>query len=295
MKKTSILMAMFALIAAASAAKAEAPAVDFDGKFKTQSMHDIFAESHQLIPPGTMEQSPAPAKVAFNPLGSACSLVCVNQQLTADCRCEPYFPWSEDNIQIDWNSITQYIQSGNANYCVAVASGPWWTGCVVGGAPVQLQVANEIPGRSFRSMSAEQKKQLAMYYILQGDLKKAVLAHSAEYNFSTEITAFISAARTRILYDNKKVYIANGRAVLIIADEKLAVEAKGLLAAMPQYNDANNRNYGGIGIIIGCMYSGCWDDVGDAVSDVSEAITYHYYTHGPGAGQQQGSLADMPD
>ena len=47
MKKNSILIAAFAVIVAASAAKAQ---VDFDGKFGAQSMHSIFSAGHNIIP-----------------------------------------------------------------------------------------------------------------------------------------------------------------------------------------------------------------------------------------------------
>jgi hypothetical protein len=288
MKKTSILIAMFAVIAAASAAMAQAPAIDFDGKFKPQTMHDIFTNSHPLIPAPT----PVAAETKINPLGSACALVCVGQRLTDDCRCEDFHPWQgqntletwnwPDETPAGWNSIQQYLQNGDNNYCVPVAAGPWWMGCVVGAAPVKLTVAAEIPGRSFREMSAEQKQQLAMYYILQRDLKKAVIARSAEYNFTPEITAFVSNAKTKILYDNKKVYIANGRMLLVINDAKLIAAVKELYAAMPQYSNTNglNKNYGGIGIILGCAYNNeCWNDVGDAVSDLTEWYVIHVQDH----------------
>ncbi|HAT73369.1 MAG TPA: hypothetical protein DCS63_11200 [Elusimicrobia bacterium] len=273
MKKSNILIAAVAvMISAASSAKAVEPNMDFDGKFKPQTMHDIFTDSLQRTPIPT----PAPAEAKFNLYGSACAMMCIGQ-LTDDCRCEPFQPGPDD-----WNSIYQYIQSGNNNYCMPVASGPAWLGCVVDAAPVKLIVAAEIPGRSFREMSVEQKRQLAMYYILQGDLKKAVIARSAEYNFTPEITAFVSDVKTKILYDNKKVYIANGRMLLVINDAKLIVAVKALRAAIPQYSDTNglNKNYGGIGIIIGCAYNNdCWDDVGDAVSDATEWYVTHVQDH----------------
>ena len=62
MKKTSILIAVFAVIAAASVAKAEV-SMDFDGKLKPQSMHDIFSESHQIIPSGALNEVAVPVPV----------------------------------------------------------------------------------------------------------------------------------------------------------------------------------------------------------------------------------------
>lgn len=65
MKKTGILIAMFAMIATATAAMAEI-SVDFDGKLTPQSMHDIFANSHQLIPAGADAITPAPVPTSSN-------------------------------------------------------------------------------------------------------------------------------------------------------------------------------------------------------------------------------------
>lgn len=283
MKK--IMMAVAVLISVAAGARAE-EAMDFDGKFKPQTMHDIFANSHQLIPAPT----PVPVETKLNPLGSACALVCVGQRLTDDCRCEPFYSWQdqnspevwtwpEDNSPIDWNSIQQYMQSGNNNYCVPVASGPWWMGCVVGGAPVKLSVAVEIPGRrAFMEMSAEQKKQLTIYYMLQGDLKKAVIARSAEYNFTPEIVAFVSDVKTKVLYDSRKVYITNGRMLLVINDDNLIAATKGqqksaasVIAAAAADSAVTGNVIAGGALLIGCMVSDpCWNAVGDGVSDASE-------------------------
>jgi len=249
MKKSNILIAAFAvMIASACAVKAQETGMDFDGKGAPKTMHDIFTNSQALVPTATL----APAELGVPP--------------------------TYNSSAMDWSSVSQYIQTGNSNYCVPVTSGPWWMGCVVGAAPVTLSVSLEIPRRSFGEMSVEQKKQLAMSYILQADLKKAVIARAAEYNFSPEIAAFISDVKTKILYDNSKVFITNGRMLLVIRDEKLVAEAKQLRAAMPQYA-ANRLDYGGIGIILGCMTTSCWDEVGDAVSDATEWYVTHVQDH----------------
>lgn len=59
MKK--MMIAVFAIMAAGSAAKAEEINIDFDGKFKPQSMHEIFANGHQLLPAGADMIVAAPA------------------------------------------------------------------------------------------------------------------------------------------------------------------------------------------------------------------------------------------
>ena len=60
MKKSNILIAVLAVIAAASSTHAQVQVVDFDGKLKPQSMHDIFATSHQLVPTGADTITPVP-------------------------------------------------------------------------------------------------------------------------------------------------------------------------------------------------------------------------------------------
>lgn len=58
MKKSNILIVMLAVIAVASVAGA-VEVVDFDGKFKPQSMHDLFAAGHQLLPAAALDTKPA--------------------------------------------------------------------------------------------------------------------------------------------------------------------------------------------------------------------------------------------
>lgn len=303
MKKTSILIAMFAVMAAASATQA-AELVDFDGKLKPQTMHDIFANAHQFIPAPKL--SPVETQ---SDLPDSYGSVCPNAQLAfacspgehfsaLTCKCEPGSIWQDDSTPIDWNSIYQYIQTGNQDYCVPMASGPWWAGCVVAAAPVTLTVAPEIPSRSFMEMSAAQKKLLTIQYILQSGLKNTVISHATTYKFSPETVKFVSDAKTKILYDNKGVYITNGQALIVITDETLITAAKNQQAAVSRRMGGTRELatiIAGAGVIIGCMSSSdCWGTVGDTVSDISETITHNYYTNGPGAGQQQG-WDDMPD
>ncbi|GEM_PF-5700543 len=63
MKKNSILIAAFAVIVAASAAKAQT--MDFDGTkgLKPQSMHEIFAGSNQFLPHEALAPIPEPVPV----------------------------------------------------------------------------------------------------------------------------------------------------------------------------------------------------------------------------------------
>ena len=105
MKKTSIMIAMFVVIAAASAARAEM-AIDFDGRSKPQSMHDIFAASHQIIPSGVLNQVPVPTPADrdatpttletwnMNPQGS-CMMVCLPGMDGYPNCCNPHDSMSD--------------------------------------------------------------------------------------------------------------------------------------------------------------------------------------------------------
>ena len=71
MKKSNILIAAVAVMtSAASAAQAQVN-INFDGKLKPQSMHDIFANSHQLIPAGADTITPVPVPTISNKMPQA--------------------------------------------------------------------------------------------------------------------------------------------------------------------------------------------------------------------------------
>lgn len=278
MKKMNILAVVaVAVLASASVARAEVN-IEFDGRLKPQSMHDVFANSHQLI------QLP--------------ELVSAKKASEFSRESRGNYPWLDEGAPINWNSILQYIQTEEIENCLPVIDGPMWIGCVVGDSPATLTAVSEVPGRSFRELSAPQKKALAVSYLLQADLKNALISRSALYKFSPETIRFISDPKTRVLHDNRKVYVTNGSALIAVADSELAAVAKALRsAALRRIGEERELAtfIGGAGVIIGCMANdNCWGTIGDTVSDISEAITHQYYTNGPGAGQQQG-WDDMPD
>lgn len=67
MKKSNILIAVFSVIVmAASVVKAQEFKIDFDGALKPQTMHDIFANSHQFIPAGADTITPVPVLTIDN-------------------------------------------------------------------------------------------------------------------------------------------------------------------------------------------------------------------------------------
>ncbi|MBI4350963.1 MAG: hypothetical protein HY550_05955 [Elusimicrobia bacterium] len=71
MKKSNILIAVFTVMSAASAARAQINInVDFDGTLKAQSKHSVFTESLQIIPDDAM---PVPTP---SPIQGSCAMYC---------------------------------------------------------------------------------------------------------------------------------------------------------------------------------------------------------------------------
>lgn len=87
MKKSTILIAVLAVMSAISVARAEEFKMDFDGNLKSQSMHDIFANSHQFIPAPKLSQIETPSELSDSQHGFACS----NAQLAFACSPGEYF------------------------------------------------------------------------------------------------------------------------------------------------------------------------------------------------------------
>lgn len=70
MKKTNILIAALAVMTTASVAQAQIN-INFDGKLKPQSMHDIFADNHHLVPAGADAITPVPVQAISNEMPKA--------------------------------------------------------------------------------------------------------------------------------------------------------------------------------------------------------------------------------
>jgi hypothetical protein len=89
MKKSNMLIAVFAVLAAASVAKAGEVAVDFDGGkgFQPQSMHDIFAAAHQLVPAGALKTDAETNKRILG--GGSGDPCCDDPTILCYAPCEP--------------------------------------------------------------------------------------------------------------------------------------------------------------------------------------------------------------
>ncbi|HBB66621.1 MAG: hypothetical protein A2049_01850 [Elusimicrobia bacterium GWA2_62_23] len=187
MKKSNMLIAVFAVLAAASVAKAGEIEIDFDGTkgLKPQSMHDIFAGSHQIVPqealakvtlpvPVDPDESPVPMIEPWNidPMGY-CMMV----------------PWVDENGVLHDCGVQPNPSVG---YCeqIEIAPGVDFPLCFSGVAVAEL---NSNPG--------------VMLEIGAG-LKRAYPGYSAQPGFAAAVQELSKDKSTRILYNGKKLFFA---------------------------------------------------------------------------------------
>lgn len=89
MKKMNVLAAVVAVLAAASVAGAQEIKVDFDGAkkgFQAQSMHDIFAAAHNIVPAGLAKGDADTEKRLIGGSGDPC---CDDPTILCYAPCEP--------------------------------------------------------------------------------------------------------------------------------------------------------------------------------------------------------------
>jgi len=188
MKKSNILVAVLAVLAAASVAKAEEINVDFDGAnkgFKPQSMHDIFAASHQILPKETLAYVPTPVPV--DPEESPVPMI-------EPWNIDPMdycmmVPWVDENgVLHDCNLQPSLLH----NFCnqLEIAPGIQFPLCLSGDAAWELK-AN--PGLT-REIAA--------------GLKLAYPAYSAQPGFAAAVRELSKDKSTKILYNGKKLFFA---------------------------------------------------------------------------------------
>lgn len=260
MKKTNILIAMFVVIAAASAAKAEM-AIDFDGKFNPQSMHDIFADSHQIIPSGVLNQVPVPAPANsdatpmtletwnINPQGS-CMMVCLPGM---DGYPNCYNP--HDSMS-DW---LLYI-AGEASLIKAATNNVT--------ARKSLQ-----PAKSYEQAAA---RELVAYYLAQEKIKAVVSAYYITKG-NNEAVASLADKGVRVAADNGIVFINRSGSQEQIADYRLAAKIEAIVH--PNGKEKILPFIAGATFVGTCMSTdSCWNAVGDGVSSASEAASQIYYS-----------------
>lgn len=272
MKKTSILIALFAVIAAASVAKAEAPAIDFDGKLEPQSMHDIFAESPQIIP----DPFPMPSTGTDLPGNSGgCAMYCPPFQITED----------GDMISPDCCGSEPQIPPWLQPLCANTIAGAGWTKCgidptLLGGAPRSSNKALGFSGFDNRDSipSRAEVAALAAVYSKQSSLKNLLAKYLASRpDFPRDIALLMESNKAKILYDNDLVYVVNGQEIVLLGDKNLVKHIKGPGVA---HNKAVGLDDIAVGVAIGCVFSdNCWEAIGNVVSAVSEEANSHNYNN----------------
>lgn len=252
MKKTSILIAMFAVIAATSAAQAEIN-MDFDGKLKPQSMHDIFSGSHQIIPQEALAQVPVPAPV--DPEESPIPMI-EPWQIDPNGYCM-MIPWTdEDGVYHDCSPLP----NTGPGYCeqVEIAPGVHFPLCFIGDAVVAY------------------KADPAIAHKISTGFKQSYTGYSTNPRFASVLTEIAKDKTAKILYNGKKFSLAKRRAGRWHSDESLAAhsdytenhpETQGHIEVAYPGNTltgavagATSGNLGGtlIGAVIGF-----WQDVND--------------------------------
>ena len=109
MKKSNMLIAVFAVLAAASVAKAGEIKIDFDGKsvFAVPSMHEIFAENHQLVPAGTITAEAATEKRLMGGGDDPC---CDNPNILCYAPCEPGPELVKAAVPANFEKLARYYQ-----------------------------------------------------------------------------------------------------------------------------------------------------------------------------------------
>lgn len=185
MKKNKILIAVFAVMSAASAASAEGQKINFDGRATDATS---FMEAIKAVEVSQTDKDiqPAPAEA-----GSG-------------------------DIDTQW---WQHPGS-SSDYCVSMSSGvQWWSCLVASGGDINGIAAAP------KSADPVTVKKLAVRFRAQDELRKIVLSYfNAHNDFSSDIVHMAQDARTTIMYDDKNVYLINGPALSGISDKELVKE-----------------------------------------------------------------------
>jgi hypothetical protein len=125
MKKSNMLIAVFAVLAAASVAKAENMEVNFDGQkgLQPQSMHSIFAAAHNIVPAGTLKADAETNKRLMGGSGDPC---CDDPTILCYAPCEPEPEFVKAGNNASFKELARYylaqqkIKSAVSEYYAAI-------------------------------------------------------------------------------------------------------------------------------------------------------------------------------
>lgn len=241
MKKTSILIAMFAVITAASAARAE---IDFDGR-ATSAI--TFMEAVKAIEV-SQDIKPAQEKLVWplEDMPCASASMCGGMHYLADdCTCKP-LPGYED-------------------FYNHISSSAWWASA--------LEDASRQPPAGVQRRAAV--RNLAGYYQVRKDLHDIILAQfNVHDNFSSNIFHVLQDEKTVILHNANGVYLVNGNTLYGTNNKELA---RNVMEGMGRRTRMGLEDVG-LAIIIGCAFSDdCREDVANYIENLhdDEHDTYH--------------------
>lgn len=262
MKKTNILIAVFAVLTTVSMARAEVR-VDFDGSASGSESFTEALKTNAALNSDGLVPLPVPITEPYP---------CTESAIQSG-PCDNFFHGG--SITSTWPG---WLPPGS---CWGISSGPGWIGCSVNPGAFSDHVydnkAAGIDGLKKRTTipSRSEVAALAGFYSRQ-EVLKGILARyfNAHPEFPSDIAALIKNDKTKILYDDTGVYIINGRRLFILGDKNLITSAKETGLSQNKVTVVEV----GIGVAIGCVFSSdCWEVIGDAVSDVVEGATSNDY------------------
>jgi len=212
MKKTSILIAVFAVIAAVSAAQAEV-AIDFDGNLGPQAMHDILADSRQIIPSGALDQVPVPVPV--DPVESPIPMIepwHIDPQDQCMMVCFPGVEGYPDCCGASHNTYTWWPQPWAApGACQPMPhNGAWYDMVYCSPAVDWGQVIAGAQGQTKSAKSAR-----IFHPGLQQKLRDILMGYCNTYpEFAETVLPMLKKEGTKIMTHGRIVYIINGNSII---------------------------------------------------------------------------------
>ena len=212
MKKSNTLIAVFAVIAAASAARAEV-AINFDGNLGPQAMHDIFADSRQIIPSGALDQVPVP--VPADPVESPIPMIepwNIDPQPACMMVCFPGIEGYPDCCGAAQNTYTWWPQPWEApGTCQPIPhNGNWYE---MANCNPTVDWDQIIPSAQGQTKSAKSAR--IFHPGLQQKLREILMGYCDTYpEFAEVILPMLKKEGTKIVTHGRIVYIINGNSII---------------------------------------------------------------------------------
>lgn len=202
MKKSNILIAAFAVIAAASVARAGNPEVDFDGRTSgALSFTETLRENMAVAGDITMPQAAPVAEFAgaISPLSSGgCMAVC-QYGMNSDCSCKK--SWLQEFLE---------QQSGTTCQPVPLDTG-WYEMVRCGGNPVDWNLL--ISGSQGQAKSVASARMF--HPDLQQKLRDILMGYCNTYpEFAEAVLPMLKDEKAKIVARDGFVYILSGNSII---------------------------------------------------------------------------------